>query len=334
MKFSIIVPFHNAQGDIERCVSSLLQQNVANKEILLIDDHSEDKTAEICQRMAENHPEIFFLHSTGSGVSAARNTGLECATGDIIGFCDSDDSYEPYTLEIVQEAFRSFCADAVVGGIRRVKDSEAGFQTIRVSTLSFDRVCSFQDLLSLTFTHGEAIMGSCCNKFFKKSLIESVRFDETLTHCEDMHFVFRILSHHRDNVCAILAKSLYNYSIKSIGSVTRPKNKADLFETDGTFRYISALRAIERDCPLTDLQRKYLKDLKTMFAINGLWTLRCYRGAAYEKQITLIKNGFSSFLYGRPVLPKIKGIAKLLLWHIGRIRMTVFGQGKGIKEKL
>lgn len=321
MKFSIIVPARNARKTITRCVSSLLKQNVTDKEILLIDDHSEDGTAEICRRMAEDYPEVLFFTSAGRGVSAARNAGLKYAAGDVIGFCDSDDAYEPYTLELVRRTFLSANADAVVGGFKRARDSEEGLQTVRIFTFPSDRICSFADLMDFTFTHNKAIMGSCCNKFFKREMLESVRFDETLTHCEDMHFVFQILSRHKDAVCAIIAKPLYNYSVASpYSSATRPENLSALFRADGTSQYILSFQAIERDCSLSDRQRKYLKDLKTLFAIDGLWKLRCYRGPIYEKQIALIRSGFPAFLYGRPFYAKIKGIAELFFWRMWRMR--------------
>ena len=329
MKFSIIVPSHNAQDTIERCALSLLRQNVADKEILLIDDHSEDKTAEICQRMAGEYREVRFLTSARRGASAARNVGLEYARGDIIGFCDSDDTYETYTLELVRNTFLSMNVEAVVGGVRRVKDLKAGFQTIRVCTLPSDRVCSFEDLMALIFTDDDAVMGSCWNKFFKRAMIESVRFNENLSHCEDMHFIFQILSRHQNSTCAVIAKPFYNYTVKAdYHSVTRPKDMSSLFEKDGTLRYISSCQAIERDCPLTDRIQERLRDRKVLFAITELWNFRCFRGNAYEKQMTLVKSVFPAFLrsHSYHLSTKIKCMVKLALLRMFRIRATVLGQ--------
>lgn len=91
-KISVIVPVYNAEKWLEKCIDSLLEQTFPNLEILLLDDESSDKSAEICVRYAHREPSVRFFPSTGhEGVSASRNRGLAEALGEYILFADADD---------------------------------------------------------------------------------------------------------------------------------------------------------------------------------------------------------------------------------------------------
>lgn len=88
---SVIVPAYQAQPYLDTCIGSILMQTEAALELLLIDDGSTDSTAEICRRRAAADPRVVLLRQPHSGVSAARNTGMEAARGEYITFVDADD---------------------------------------------------------------------------------------------------------------------------------------------------------------------------------------------------------------------------------------------------
>lgn len=91
-KISVIVPVYNAEKWLQKCIDSLLEQTFPDLEILLLDDASSDKSAEICRRYAQKEPSVRFFLSTGhEGVSASRNRGLAKAVGEYILFADADD---------------------------------------------------------------------------------------------------------------------------------------------------------------------------------------------------------------------------------------------------
>lgn len=98
-KISIIVPVYNCAPYLSRCIDSILAQTCANLELLLIDDGSTDDSGRICDCYAAADTRVQVLHQVNAGVSAARNAGLEIASGDYIGFVDADDWIDPTMFE-------------------------------------------------------------------------------------------------------------------------------------------------------------------------------------------------------------------------------------------
>lgn len=96
LKLSIIVPVYNVEKYLERCVDSLLHQDIdkSEYEIILINDGSTDRSFEIAQQLKRKHPNIVLLSQENKGQSAARNVGLNIAKGKYILFVDSDDFIE------------------------------------------------------------------------------------------------------------------------------------------------------------------------------------------------------------------------------------------------
>lgn len=89
--FSIIIPIYNCEQYIERCLTSILNQNVKNIEIILINDGSTDKSGNICDVFSQKYPCIKVIHQENKGVSYSRNVGLKKSNGKYIVFMDSDD---------------------------------------------------------------------------------------------------------------------------------------------------------------------------------------------------------------------------------------------------
>ena len=91
-KYSVIIPVYNAGKTLKRCMDSLLCQDYADAEIILVNDGSTDTSGEICATIAASNSRVKFIDIENGGVSAARNIGLEAASGKYILFVDSDDS--------------------------------------------------------------------------------------------------------------------------------------------------------------------------------------------------------------------------------------------------
>ncbi len=104
-KISVIVPVYNVENYIDKCVESIVGQTYQNLEIILIDDGSTDNSGKKCDDWSKKDDRIIVIHKKNGGLSDARNAGLEIATGDYIGFVDSDDwidreMYEKLYLEL------------------------------------------------------------------------------------------------------------------------------------------------------------------------------------------------------------------------------------------
>lgn len=93
-KVSVIIPIYNAEKRIEKCLDSILNQKYDNIEIICVNDGSTDDTTRILEVYSNNDSRIIVINKENEGVSKARNTGIENATGKYIVFIDADDTIE------------------------------------------------------------------------------------------------------------------------------------------------------------------------------------------------------------------------------------------------
>lgn len=113
--FSVIMPVYNVGETLRRTLQKVLAQSFTDYELILVDDGSTDRSAEICIEISKQHQNIRFIHQQNAGVSAARNMGLDLATGEYILFIDSDDelNYDQLFQELAEEV-RTQIADMLV----------------------------------------------------------------------------------------------------------------------------------------------------------------------------------------------------------------------------
>ena len=98
---SVIVPIYNTEAYLKECVDSILEQTYQNLEIILVDDESTDASGKICDDYAKQDSRVHVIHQKNQGQGVARNTGLDMAKGEWIGFADSDDWLEPNMFEML-----------------------------------------------------------------------------------------------------------------------------------------------------------------------------------------------------------------------------------------
>jgi len=96
---SVVIPVYNSKNFVENAISSIQNQSYKNIEIILIDDGSIDESGNLLDRIAAKDNRVVVIHQANGGISAARNRGLEIASGDFIMFCDDDDVYELNCIE-------------------------------------------------------------------------------------------------------------------------------------------------------------------------------------------------------------------------------------------
>lgn len=117
MMISVIIPAYQCADTIENTVNSILVSGLSDFEIIIIDDGSQDATAEICDRLAEKHSCIRCLHQKNAGVSSARNRGLKEATGEYVWFFDADDCIDRDSMRHVVEVIDAEKPDMLVFGL-------------------------------------------------------------------------------------------------------------------------------------------------------------------------------------------------------------------------
>ena len=134
MKLSIIVPIYNVAPYLRKCVGSLLAQDFADYEIILVDDGSTDDSGVIADeivsevmRYATNRPTISVIHQENGGLSAARNAGIAKAQGEYIWFVDSDDYVEHNVLGVLIEQIERDNLDVLRFRYQNVRETGEAF---------------------------------------------------------------------------------------------------------------------------------------------------------------------------------------------------------------
>lgn len=213
---SIIVPIYNAQMHLQECLLSICDQSYSNLEILLINDGSTDDSSKICTAFSKDDHRIKVLHTTNSGVAAARNVGLSIAKGDYIAFIDSDDMvnanyiYELYKTADAQDADIVCCGYTYTNNKLRYEHNDFRF-------LSNTRESFVEHLLQNTG-------GTICSKLFKASIITAnqLRFHNSLKMREDLIFSLEF-AFFAD--CFLVAHNYnYNYNDRNTQSLSKSDN--------------------------------------------------------------------------------------------------------------
>ncbi|MFR5876155.1 MAG: glycosyltransferase family 2 protein [Eubacterium sp.] len=219
MKFSVIIPTYNVESKLDRCLESILSQNYTDYEIILVDDGSGDKTADICRSYSEKYINIKFFSKNNGGAASARNCGLDNAEGDYILFVDSDDFVDA-------TYFESMSNDCLEDGLAVFTFSFFNNNVTRKRSVAEDLLDETSSLFNLS---KELILSrlinSPCAKIFSRSLIEKhhLRFDEKMPVAEDFNFCLAYLF-----LCkkvSVKDKSIYFYDVSSNNSLVRSRKK-------------------------------------------------------------------------------------------------------------
>lgn len=181
-EISIIVPVYNVENYLEKCIKSILQQTFKNFELILVDDGSTDNSRIICDKYKDIDSRISVIHKFNGGQSSARNVGIDNAKGRYIGFIDADDYIENDMYQILYENIEMNNADMSICGVIREND---GKRTSWIKALDSAMVMSPKEALLLTIK-GTYMNISPCNKLYKKSVFDNLRFVEGKVF-EDFH---------------------------------------------------------------------------------------------------------------------------------------------------
>lgn len=200
-KISIIIPVFGVEKYIAKCIQSILAQTMAEFEAIIIDDGSLDKSTIIAEDIAGTDSRFIFLRKENGGQGSARNMGLDIAKGDYITFVDSDDYIEPDFLEALYDAMQDSDAEIGICDVRLVNES---YEKITIHINQLDKYINHKDWLN-GYQH---ISNWLCDKIFKASVFNGMRFDENIRTFEDAHFTFRLI--YNKNIIKI-DKLLYNY---------------------------------------------------------------------------------------------------------------------------
>ena len=128
-ELSIIVPIYKVEKYLDECIQSILHQTFTDLELILVDDGSPDACPQMCDAIAEQDSRVRVIHQKNGGLSAARNTGIEAARGNWLGFVDSDDFVAPDFYEKLYNAAVNADADCAVCSVQLIHEDGSRMDT-------------------------------------------------------------------------------------------------------------------------------------------------------------------------------------------------------------
>lgn len=189
-QISVIIPIYNVEKYICDCLNSVVQIKLFEEcEIILIDDGSEDHSVEIAQKLADKYENIVLYHYRNSGLSTARNHGIEHATGKYLFFLDSDDYLKlDYLYKLYQEA-ETFNCEIVFAGFSKVEEDGTNERKIIRPVLNQNQTISGCQYLNLRMNTGDWHNEVWCALYQREFLeINHLKFDENIKLYEDILF--------------------------------------------------------------------------------------------------------------------------------------------------
>lgn len=173
---SVIVPIYNVECYLKTCIDSIVNQTYSNLEIILVDDGSPDKCPEICDEYEKNDSRVKVIHQDNGGLSAARNAGIDIASGEFLTFIDSDDFITKNYVELLYKGIVDFDADISIASFCTfTKEDELEIQNIEFPFVEITREESFRRYGALNAELSMPFI-SVCNKLYKKDFFASIRF--------------------------------------------------------------------------------------------------------------------------------------------------------------
>lgn len=215
-KVSIIIPVHNTAEYLEKCVASVTAQTLTDTEIILVENASTDNSLELCRQIALTDKRIKVLHIDEADLSTARNAGVEMASGEYVGFVDSDDTIHPEMYEHMYSLAKEHNLGLVDCNFYCTYDTKPNKYPYPQD--GSVRILSAKEAVSLNLR--EKISRVVCTMLYKRSLFETLKFP-THMYYEDRAstFLFMVAAQR----VGIINKAYYAYYQRT-GSINRSKN--------------------------------------------------------------------------------------------------------------
>ena len=189
VKVSIVVPIYNAERYLEQCLDSIVNQDLQDIEIILVDDGSTDGSSEICQKYLVDR-RVKYIRKKNAGAVLARKDGIEKATGEYIGFVDSDDWIEPNMFSTMYNTAIDNNADIVFCNC--IENENDHYLSPEMKSGVYFRKRIEEEILpkSLAYINekGEKRAIRWCNwlRIFKRNLLIDIKHNPEIRRCEDL----------------------------------------------------------------------------------------------------------------------------------------------------
>ncbi len=231
--YSVLIPAYNAEAYLEECLDSVLGQTHRNLQVVVIDDGSTDRTAEILDFYAAKDSRLEVVHRENRGVATTRLELFKMAKGKYINFVDADDTVEPEMAQVMIDVLESSGSDMAVCGM--TNKMERSYMYSQVVDLKTEKISGSQ--ARREFLEHRRLIGSLCTKVCRRELCSGVHCPPDIRYGEDAVMSWHILKH--ANSLVYVSAPLYHYRPNQ-DSVSRVSFGAAKMTGLTTWNYISA----------------------------------------------------------------------------------------------
>lgn len=326
-KVSVIVPVYKAEKYLNRCVDSIRNQTLKDIEIILVDDESPDNSPAICDEYAQTDSRIKVIHKKNAGAGMARNSALEIATGEYVGFTDADDFIDCNMFEELYNAAKKYEAELVISGTRFIGGNVFANSGADEEKNCFDKETFFsedniKDLLlgvvgALPHEPEDSRYGtSIWKNLYKRDVIEenNIRFlSEREIMSEDALFTIDFIHYIKS---AVGVPGVYYNYFRNEGSISKSYKKDRL---EQTLVYLKVVEARIKDFVTKEEYQIYLDRVT-----QGYARVLCSQEIMYARESKV------GFLELRKKLKKvctseeIAGALKHYPWYKLPVKQAVF----------
>lgn len=284
-KVSVIVPVYNVEKYLKRCLDSLINQTLSDIDIICINDGSKDSSLQILEQYAQKDSRIVIYNQENSGLSVARNTGLEHASGEYIGFVDSDDWVDLDFYEKLYNSAKNNNADIAVADFIREQPNK---KPKRLKLKEEKIYTTPEDKFMICKVHRE---GCVWNKIYRTEFIHSINLKFVpKMYYEDRDFTIRSLYFSKKLVTT--PNTYYRYFVNPKSIVNKRRN------------YI-------QDEHYILVRQQVLQFIKehNIKVPDGLYKAEIYRYKLFGKTLFTIKESINSkyiFLFGKIQIFKMR----------------------------
>lgn len=248
-EISVIIPIYNVEKYLEKCIDSVLAQTYRNIEIILVDDGSTDKCADICDSYLKKDSRVKVIHKVNGGLSSARNAGLDIAEGDFISFVDSDDFIEKEMLEKLYEALMEADADMAVCNFRWI-DTNGARIAKQSKIVIHDGILDESAYWRKVYEPNGSCYVVAWNKLYRRSIWEKLRYPEGKINEDEyvLHEILRVC-----NKVSCISYVGYNYIIREDSIMASKMKRANFDVLDAWFLRIFYF---EKNCNYDEIKRQ------------------------------------------------------------------------------
>ena len=299
MKVSVIVPVYNVESYLDKCLNTLVKQTLQEIEIIIVNDGSKDNSEKIIEKYLKKYPEkIKYIKKANGGLSSARNEGLKYASGEYIGFVDSDDYVSLNTFNLMYKKAKEKNFDLVVCNLNYVYETKT-----KMVSAGLDKDLENEDEVKKNIVF---LYPAVWNKLYKKEILDSLKFKEGIWY-EDVEFNFRVYPR-----------------VKSIGYVDKPliqyvQRESSISKTidKRLFNYIDNFNGLIRYYQDNNLYNKYYFELEYSYVR--------YLYATFIKQLSYTND---KELFKEGVKEAIKNVQE----HFPNYKKNIYLKKFGLKN--